>query len=325
MAMISSDVWSETAAKLRCPRCHGRDVTVTLAGKDSAPLDDGTVACRGCGATMEIIDGMIDARGVLPEPLRRESRQWEVFAQSEDWLAPPEEYLLTLPRPTVTVPGDTLTWPVHAWNFEQMLDRVDVAGKRVLDVAAGRCWSTRLLCERGARCTATDIMEHPTIGLGVGELLFRRRSIYFERVLCDMADMPFADETFDVVWLSGSLHHTIDLRRTIEELRRVLVPGGTIVLVNEAASAATAREVCQPTGAQEGINEHEYRTWRYLFYLRRAGFHDFRFMHDHHAFHYRPHRRAQRWLRPIARRWLPLYVLDLLLWGGVLCMTAKRA
>lgn len=323
MARVTA-LWDRLVAKLACPACGGRDFTLALEAGGPPEVADGTLTCEGCRRVAPILRGMLDFRGRLAPEVEQEKRQWEVFAASEGWLDPPEEYLLTLPYPAAPVPTDTLTWPLHAWNFERMLERVDVRGKRVLDVAAGRCWSTRLLAERGAECTATDIMEHPTLGLGVGERIFRRYGLYFERVLCDMTRMPFARGTFDSVWISGSLHHTMDLETTIREIARVLVPGGQLVLVNEACGGLRGDEVCRLSGAQAGLNEHEYRTWRYLLYLGRHGFRDIRLMRDYGFFHKRPPGRLERLIRPLARRSMTAYAIKLIVWGKELCLSATK-
>jgi SAM-dependent methyltransferase len=42
----------------------------------------------------------------------------------------------------------------------------------------------------------------------------------------DIESTPFADESFDVVFLSGVLHHFPDLGRTVCECARILRPGG---------------------------------------------------------------------------------------------------
>lgn len=41
----------------------------------------------------------------------------------------------------------------------------------------------------------------------------------------------FATETFDYVYSIGCLHHTGDVPRSIEEVHRVLVPGGRAVVM----------------------------------------------------------------------------------------------
>lgn len=45
---------------------------------------------------------------------------------------------------------------------------------------------------------------------------------------CDVADLPFDDETFDRITCNAILEHVCDPARAVHELRRVLKPGGQI-------------------------------------------------------------------------------------------------
>jgi len=45
-----------------------------------------------------------------------------------------------------------------------------------------------------------------------------------------MLKLPFADESFDIVWAWGTVHHTTDPFSAIEELIRVLKKEGSILL-----------------------------------------------------------------------------------------------
>lgn len=51
----------------------------------------------------------------------------------------------------------------------------------------------------------------------------------------DALDMSFEDNSFDIVCLSNSLHHILDIKKTISEMERVLKPGG-FLLFNEMFS-----------------------------------------------------------------------------------------
>jgi len=46
-------------------------------------------------------------------------------------------------------------------------------------------------------------------------------------MIADGEHLPFASETFDVVYSNGVLHHTPDTRGAIRDVHRVLRPGGT--------------------------------------------------------------------------------------------------
>lgn len=47
----------------------------------------------------------------------------------------------------------------------------------------------------------------------------------------DAENLPFRDRYFDVVYSWGVLHHTPDTRRAIDEVKRVLAPGGRLKLM----------------------------------------------------------------------------------------------
>jgi ubiquinone/menaquinone biosynthesis C-methylase UbiE len=45
-----------------------------------------------------------------------------------------------------------------------------------------------------------------------------------------MLALPFADASFDIVWAWGTVHHTTDPFKAIDELIRILKPSGAILL-----------------------------------------------------------------------------------------------
>lgn len=123
------------------------------------------------------------------------------------------------------------------------LDRFDLAGKRVLEIGLGYGTLGEELARRGADYSGLDIAEGPVRMMRHRiEMLGRGRA---ERVTQgSVLAMPFADETFDFVFAIGVLHHTGDLRTSIDQVRRVLVPGGrAVVMVYHAGSWRQWRQV----------------------------------------------------------------------------------
>ena len=60
-----------------------------------------------------------------------------------------------------------------------------------------------------------------------------RLGLDVETAACDAAELPFEDESFDLVLGHAVLHHLPDLERSFAEFARVLRPGGTLFFAGE--------------------------------------------------------------------------------------------
>ena len=117
------------------------------------------------------------------------------------------------------------------------LDRFKLAGRRVLEIGLGYGTLGQAIIDRGAEYHGLDIatgpvrmMQHRLALLGTPD---------DERIVQGSATaIPFSDGTFDFVYSIGCLHHTGDLAASIEEVRRVLMPGGTAVVMLYNANSA---------------------------------------------------------------------------------------
>jgi SAM-dependent methyltransferase len=99
---------------------------------------------------------------------------------------------------------------------------VDVRGKDVLELGPGHTADVLALAkERGAgRCVGLDVERYVDDGAS------RARGVELE--LYDGNRMPYADESFDVVWSSDVLEHVRQPERTLAESHRVLRRGGIL-------------------------------------------------------------------------------------------------
>jgi 2-polyprenyl-6-hydroxyphenyl methylase/3-demethylubiquinone-9 3-methyltransferase len=97
-------------------------------------------------------------------------------------------------------------------------------GARVLDVGSGEGRFAAALLEAGASVLAADVAEEP---------LRRARRVRPELetwLLPAEADWGLADASFDVVWAGEVIEHVADTAGWLSEARRVLRPGGSLLL-----------------------------------------------------------------------------------------------
>jgi len=103
---------------------------------------------------------------------------------------------------------------------------------RALEIGAGTGYFTLNLMQDGVigSGTCTDISP------GMLETLERNAAalgLEIETAACDAAELPFEDDSFDLVLGHAVLHHLPDLDRAFAELHRVLAPGGTLFFAGE--------------------------------------------------------------------------------------------
>jgi 2-polyprenyl-3-methyl-5-hydroxy-6-metoxy-1,4-benzoquinol methylase len=108
-----------------------------------------------------------------------------------------------------------------------LLERVPPLS-RVLDVGCGEGWFAAELAQAGMTVVAVDVAEEP---------LRRARARHPGldlRIVPAEGSWPLADESFDVVWAGETIEHVADTASWLSELRRLLRPGGTLLLSTPA-------------------------------------------------------------------------------------------
>lgn len=106
----------------------------------------------------------------------------------------------------------------------------DIPGKRVLDVGSGLGGKPIYYAELGAHSvTAIDLRTYSTTSALA--LVYRRQLQTVVRPLIgDAAQMPFSDNSFDVIVSINVFEHVDDLSTTLAECKRVLRPGELMFL-----------------------------------------------------------------------------------------------
>jgi ubiquinone/menaquinone biosynthesis C-methylase UbiE len=103
---------------------------------------------------------------------------------------------------------------------------------RSLEIGAGTGYFSLNLLQTGVvrEATCTDISPGMLASL---ERNAAELGLDVETAACDAAELPFDDESFDLVLGHAVLHHLPDLDRAFAEFRRVLRPGGTLFFAGE--------------------------------------------------------------------------------------------
>ena len=108
-------------------------------------------------------------------------------------------------------------WMPKVMGFDQF------KGRRLLEVGCGMGTDLLQFARGGAHVTGVDLTPRSI------EISRHHLSLYNERgdfANADCERLPFADESFDVVYSNGVLHHTPDTAGAVREVYRVLRPGG---------------------------------------------------------------------------------------------------
>jgi len=101
----------------------------------------------------------------------------------------------------------------------------NLKGKLVLEAGCGAGRFTEILLNKGARLLSSDLSS----AIDVNQENFPQNENHLV-IQADINDMPFEDETFDVVVCLGVIQHTPNSEETIENLYKLVKKGGSLVI-----------------------------------------------------------------------------------------------
>lgn len=109
------------------------------------------------------------------------------------------------------------------------LESLNVAGKKVLEIGLGQGSESECLIRQGALWSGVDLTSESIER--VRTRLTLRQLQYEDLRQGSVLDLPFAEDSFDVVFSHGVLHHVPDIRQAQKEIHRVLRPDGELVMM----------------------------------------------------------------------------------------------
>lgn len=107
--------------------------------------------------------------------------------------------------------------------------RLDLRGKKVLEIGPGQGADAQQIIERDAIYTGVDLTEESIRRLHMRFELF---NLPYENLLVENAEaLTLPNESFDIVYSNGVLHHSPRIEKIIAQLYRCLKPGGEAVIM----------------------------------------------------------------------------------------------
>jgi demethylmenaquinone methyltransferase/2-methoxy-6-polyprenyl-1,4-benzoquinol methylase len=134
--------------------------------------------------------------------------------------------------PRYDLMNDLMSGGLHrAWKAFTIRHADVRPGMKVLDIAGGTGDLARAFAQRvgaGGQVWLTDINGAM---LDVGRARLLDAGFNLPVAQCDAERLPFADRTFDVVTVAFGLRNMTDKLRALTEMRRVLAPGGKLLVL----------------------------------------------------------------------------------------------
>lgn len=125
------------------------------------------------------------------------------------------------------------------------------AGEQVLEIGGGMGTDLCQFARHGACTTDIDLSAGH---LALARENFRLRGLDGKFVHHDAERLPFPDNTFDLVYSNGVIHHTPNTATVVEDIYRVLKPGGkTIIMVYAENSLHYWRNLVYDLGLKQDL------------------------------------------------------------------------
>jgi SAM-dependent methyltransferase len=198
---------------------------------DDLPAD-AALLCAGCGERFErrgdVRHFLAAARVQAAEAFATQYRT--VRARDGSWPLRPQDYRMLPCVPSQH--AQAAEWRIRRASYAHLqrllLPDVWQDTLRIADIGAGCGWLSHRLTALGHQVAAVDRLDDDVDGLGA----CRHYPVSFAAVRADFNALPFPPAQFDLAVFNASLHYSPDPAATLTEALRVLVPGGTVAVMD---------------------------------------------------------------------------------------------
>lgn len=110
----------------------------------------------------------------------------------------------------------------------RFIDSVAESGRKVLEIGVGLGTDLRYFAKKGMKVHGLDLSFSNALLVHKG---FSATGLNGKVITGDAENLAFADETFDLFYSYGVLHHTPDTQKAIDEAHRVLKKNGKVLIM----------------------------------------------------------------------------------------------
>lgn len=157
---------------------------------------------------------------------------WENHPMRYDWrdavpydeLSP--EFFAEIDRRFFSASAEFLPW--RRLPFEKLIDFDLLKSKDVLEIGVGNGSHAQLLASHAKTFVGIDVTQY---AVGSATCRMCNAGLSTRILQMDAEKMDFANNSFDFIWSWGVIHHSANTRKILEEMNRVLRPGGEAIVM----------------------------------------------------------------------------------------------
>ncbi|MCB9799796.1 MAG: class I SAM-dependent methyltransferase [Candidatus Omnitrophica bacterium] len=266
------------------------DWDLTVFEEDAREIRKGVLRCKGQNKEFMIEDGILNMLCDLPPEVVHEkehAEQFDYLVMRDGEKAPinratiekHKELFLSLPAgdgSSLFKPGGSFdNQGGNAERFFKTLELLNLTGKeKILEVGTSFGWASRRFAQKGCDVVGLDVTNY----MMAADYFFDEDGIYFDRVMSDMSQLPFKNETFDLIFSHSVIHHCKDLAKLFSEFARVLKPGGRVVALHECSFGLLEDKSGKALqeAIDDGFNENAYTVPQWKKGALQGGFSQFK-------------------------------------------------
>ena len=118
--------------------------------------------------------------------------------------------------------------PCRKIPFDWLIDFDSLRTKDVLEIGVGNGSHAQLLAEHAKSFTGIDLTEYAVRSTSERMRVFGLKGTVAQM---DAEQIQFPDNSCDLIWSWGVIHHSANTRKILEEMHRVLRPGGEALVM----------------------------------------------------------------------------------------------